>query len=318
MLKGQVHARGSHRDHYPGRGTSRWMTAASAVFTSATAIGCSAGPTSPTVGSSSEALGGLSISGTVSSATGPIAGATVELRGSATKSAVTAANGSYSFSNLTAGGTYELSVDPETNCTFSPPLNLLFLFGSATGENFTGTGSGCAATTAMDAGNGSSGGSSGSSGGGTMGATGPQGPAGPEGPAGPAGPEGPAGAAGAQGPVGPAGGQGPAGPTGPAGAPSKIDGLVGNSSSIMQVASADNASNFCVVGQILLFAYAPQTANLLLANGQLVPISQNDALFSVIGTTFGGDGTTTFAMPNLTGVAPNNTGYYVCAFGVFP
>ncbi|WP_430087308.1 phage tail protein [Paenibacillus ferrarius] len=39
-------------------------------------------------------------------------------------------------------------------------------------------------------------------------------------------------------------------------------------------------------------------------NGQLLPIQQNTALFSLLGTTYGGDGRTTFALPNLQGRAP--------------
>ena len=43
-------------------------------------------------------------------------------------------------------------------------------------------------------------------------------------------------------------------------------------------------------------------------NGQLLPISQNTALFSLIGTTYGGDGRTTTALPNLKGRAPMHPG----------
>lgn len=43
-------------------------------------------------------------------------------------------------------------------------------------------------------------------------------------------------------------------------------------------------------------------------NGQLLPISQNTALFSLIGTTYGGDGRTTVALPNLQGRAPMHPG----------
>lgn len=43
-------------------------------------------------------------------------------------------------------------------------------------------------------------------------------------------------------------------------------------------------------------------------NGQILPISQNTALFSLIGTYYGGDGTTNFALPNLQGIAPLQTG----------
>ena len=43
-------------------------------------------------------------------------------------------------------------------------------------------------------------------------------------------------------------------------------------------------------------------------NGQLLPISQNTALFSLLGTTYGGDGKSTFALPNLQGCAPMHFG----------
>ncbi len=43
-------------------------------------------------------------------------------------------------------------------------------------------------------------------------------------------------------------------------------------------------------------------------NGQLLPISQNTALFSLLGTTYGGDGKSTFALPNLQGSAPMHPG----------
>jgi microcystin-dependent protein len=45
-----------------------------------------------------------------------------------------------------------------------------------------------------------------------------------------------------------------------------------------------------------------------LCNGQLMPISQNTALFSLLGTTYGGDGKSTFALPNLQGSAPLQQG----------
>jgi microcystin-dependent protein len=43
-------------------------------------------------------------------------------------------------------------------------------------------------------------------------------------------------------------------------------------------------------------------------NGQVLPINQNQALFSLLGTTYGGDGRTTFALPNLQGRLPLHTG----------
>src|SRR6185295_15882305 len=43
-------------------------------------------------------------------------------------------------------------------------------------------------------------------------------------------------------------------------------------------------------------------------NGQLLPLSQNTALFSLLGTTYGGDGKSTFALPNLEGSVPVHPG----------
>lgn len=49
------------------------------------------------------------------------------------------------------------------------------------------------------------------------------------------------------------------------------------------------------------FNFAPR--NWAMCNGQLLPIAQNTALFSILGTTYGGNGTTTFGLPNLQGRA---------------
>ena len=55
------------------------------------------------------------------------------------------------------------------------------------------------------------------------------------------------------------------------------------------------------LGEIRMFGgnFAPRAW--ALCNGQLLPISQNQALFSILGTTYGGDGRTTFALPDLRG-----------------
>src|SRR5580693_10634449 len=45
-----------------------------------------------------------------------------------------------------------------------------------------------------------------------------------------------------------------------------------------------------------------------LCNGQVLPISQNTALFSLLGTTYGGDGKSNFALPNMQGSAPMQAG----------
>ena len=62
------------------------------------------------------------------------------------------------------------------------------------------------------------------------------------------------------------------------------------------------------LGEIRIFAgnFAPR--GWALCNGQILPISQNTALFSLLGTTYGGNGTTNFALPNLQGMAPMHAG----------
>jgi len=62
------------------------------------------------------------------------------------------------------------------------------------------------------------------------------------------------------------------------------------------------------VGQILMvgFNFAPK--GWALCNGQLLPINQNQALFSLLGTYYGGDGRTNFALPNLQGRVPVHQG----------
>lgn len=55
------------------------------------------------------------------------------------------------------------------------------------------------------------------------------------------------------------------------------------------------------VGQLTLAAFNFAPVGWALAQGQLLPISQNTALFSLLGTYYGGDGRSTFALPNLQG-----------------
>lgn len=58
------------------------------------------------------------------------------------------------------------------------------------------------------------------------------------------------------------------------------------------------------VGEIRAFGFTFAPTGWALCNGQLLPISQNTALFSLLGTQFGGDGKSTFALPNLQACAP--------------
>jgi len=63
------------------------------------------------------------------------------------------------------------------------------------------------------------------------------------------------------------------------------------------------------IGQIMMFGgnFAPR--GWAFCEGQLLPISSNTALFSILGTTYGGDGRTTFALPDLRGRAPIHAGH---------
>jgi hypothetical protein len=79
----------------------------------------------------------------------------------------------------------------------------------------------------------------------------------------------------------------------------------------------------CYLTEVRLLAGNQVPANWHLADGSLLPISSNIALFSLLGTTYGGNGTSTFALPNLEAAAPKGAGragvdYYICTTGTFP
>ena len=62
------------------------------------------------------------------------------------------------------------------------------------------------------------------------------------------------------------------------------------------------------VAEIRIFPFNFPPKGWAFCNGQLLPLSQNTALFSLLGTTYGGDGKSTFALPNLQGTAPMHAG----------
>lgn len=62
------------------------------------------------------------------------------------------------------------------------------------------------------------------------------------------------------------------------------------------------------VAEIRIFPFNFAPTGWAWCDGQLMPISQNTALFSLLGTTYGGDGKTTFALPDLQGRAPMHPG----------
>ncbi|KQZ26973.1 phage tail protein [Duganella sp. Root1480D1] len=62
------------------------------------------------------------------------------------------------------------------------------------------------------------------------------------------------------------------------------------------------------IGEIRMFSGNFAPVGWAMCNGQLLPIAQNTALFSILGTTYGGDGKTTFALPNLRQRIPMHAG----------
>jgi microcystin-dependent protein len=72
------------------------------------------------------------------------------------------------------------------------------------------------------------------------------------------------------------------------------------------------------LGQIVLasFDFVPQ--DFLPCNGQLLSIAQNQALFALLGTKFGGNGETDFALPNYTKLTPPGSNYLIVSTGAAP
>ena len=157
---------------------------------------------------------------------------------------------------------------------------------------------------------------------GTAGATGPTGPVGPIGPTGPLGPagsQGPAGPAGATGSTGAAGAAGPAGPQGPAGTiPANLTAISNQLGTTGYTGSLFNPGSNCTLGDILLSVNAYGGGAAEPADGRILGIATNAALFSLLGTTFGGDGMITFALPDLRAFAPRGLQYSICVQGIFP
>ena len=70
---------------------------------------------------------------------------------------------------------------------------------------------------------------------------------------------------------------------------------------------------------LVAFNFAPQ--GWMFCQGQILPISQYTALFALIGTTYGGDGTTNFKLPNLTGptdASGATLNWMIAIVGIFP
>lgn len=155
---------------------------------------------------------------------------------------------------------------------------------------------------------------------GKLGPQGEQGKLGPLGPPGPQGVQGKLGPQGEQGKLGPQGEQGKLGPEGPVGGsgdnviytpPANTNMqpyLTINCSIALQGTFPSRNSTNPYVGEISLYGFNFPPRGWALCNGQLLAVSQNSALFSLLGTTYGGDGRTTFGLPDLRGRAPIHFG----------
>jgi len=165
---------------------------------------------------------------------------------------------------------------------------------------------------------------------GLRGLSGPRGPAGPtgtagvRGPIGPTGLTGPRGVTGVQGVQGVKGATGPAGPQGPKGQAGSVNPIPDNLVTLSSALGTDGYSGgafqypgTCVLGDIILSVNS-YGSGALPADGRLLPINQNTAVFSLLGTRFGGDGRLTFGLPDLRAFAPAGLQYSICMEGIFP
>jgi hypothetical protein len=72
------------------------------------------------------------------------------------------------------------------------------------------------------------------------------------------------------------------------------------------------------LGQVTLFGFPFAPQGWAPCGGQILPISQYVPLFQLIGTTYGGNGTSTFMLPKLAPLTPEGPNYYIALQGAFP
>lgn len=73
------------------------------------------------------------------------------------------------------------------------------------------------------------------------------------------------------------------------------------------------------IGDIQLFPYNFAPRYWTKCTGQIIQITENEALYSLIGIKYGGDGRTTFGLPNLQGAEPMpGMDYYIALQGIYP
>jgi hypothetical protein len=116
-------------------------------------------------------------------------------------------------------------------------------------------------------------------------------------------------------------GQVACGGSGPSCTPTNLENLSGQLSTNGGVSYTGNETytyaGTCMIGDTIL-SINGYGAGALPADGRLLQISQYAATFSLMGTNFGGDGQTTFGLPDLRAFAPQGLQYSICVYGIFP
>lgn len=74
----------------------------------------------------------------------------------------------------------------------------------------------------------------------------------------------------------------------------------------------------CFIGEIVILPFHFTPKGFAPCQGQLLTIAQNTALFSLLGTTFGGNGMSTFALPDYRDQAPPDSQYFIALEGIYP
>jgi hypothetical protein len=73
-----------------------------------------------------------------------------------------------------------------------------------------------------------------------------------------------------------------------------------------------------LLGQIELFGFDFAPQNFAPCEGALLPIAQNQPLFGLLGTRYGGNGVSNFALPKLAPLTPEGPFYFICTDGTYP
>ncbi|HEY0839210.1 MAG TPA: tail fiber protein, partial [Vulgatibacter sp.] len=97
-----------------------------------------------------------------------------------------------------------------------------------------------------------------------------------------------------------------------------VDRRFGGVTTIPDGSGGPGASVECFLGQVFLSATSFAPAGTMVADGRLLVISQHQALFSLLGARFGGNGINTFGLPDLQQLAPNGISYVICVEGTYP